>query len=107
MVTNKQIALVFREAKKDLHIGANASLHKSKYICLAIDGRVNLPIEHRKAALAIIKERLEDKYTLAEWLASKGVSMKIWQMHDCMHIATSGLTPLLRNFQNEIPQGNK
>ena len=74
MVTNKQIALVFREAKKDLHIGANASLHKSKYICLAIDGRVNLPIEHRKAALAIIKERLEDKYTLAEWLASKGVS---------------------------------
>lgn len=87
MVTNKQIALVFREAKKDLRI--SSSLHASKYICIAIKGRVNLPIEHREAAIAIIEERLEGEHTLEGWLASKGVSyedMSDTRLHAHRHI---------------------
>ena len=98
MVTNKQIGLVFREAKKDLRISINASLHQTKYTCLAIDGQVNLPIEHRKAAIAIIEERLEGKHTLEDWLASKGVSyedMSDTRLHAHRHL---WLNKLVKEF---------
>lgn len=96
MVTNKQIALVFREAKKDLRI--SSSLHASKYICISIKGRVNLPIEHREAAIAIIGERLEGEHTLENWLASKGVSyedMTDTRLHAHRHI---WLNKLIKEF---------
>ena len=74
----KQIAQVFKEAKKYLWDGAgDRNYFINKFICLAIKRslKFNINTQYEEAAyeaLQIIEERLDGFSTVGEWLWQKG-----------------------------------
>jgi len=76
-VSNKEIAAVFKEAKKYLATSENDAQNVSKtfYICIAINTVSD--INHRQwyscsKAKDIIDERLDGEYTVGTWLKVNG-----------------------------------
>lgn len=73
--SNKQIATVFKEAKKYLATSGVLGDKGTRYICVAIDSvrYTNPKLGHGcSCAQNIINERLGDSYTVFTWLVTNG-----------------------------------
>jgi len=76
MVTNKQIAQAFRNARSILPRGPMAmSARWSVYICDCIHDANRYTVTGIAAgkAVSIINERIGDRFSLQDWLVSQGV----------------------------------
>jgi hypothetical protein len=80
--SNKQIAVIFKEAKK--YLALNCSDSKYSYICMAIDEvavKDSKQWENCVRAKFIISERLNGKYTVREWLIANGFRTSDDEIH--------------------------
>ena len=100
MSTNKEIAKVFREALKLLWDGKDESASGvHRFICHAI---VNTSCHDgaKRAAKAVMMERLEGTATLEVWLTDNGVDWEMQSAQELQKHRHEWLKMLIEEFEN-------